>query len=311
MRGLVLAERHNAEALLAEARGQSRREIEKLLARWFPQPDTGTRIQPIMMFEPGFESPGSHPKANSSATAPGHSGTSRATGWSSSITSPAIDQGPLDTGPELPEPGNSLASATCPATGPRTVDTCPEQGNWLAGMQIRPKVVPLSAFSYRVEFTASAELFAKLERASELLSHAVPRGELPTLIERALDAFIEREMRRRIGTGKPRKRRPLKPGSRQVPREVARLVWERDRGRCTFVDAEGRRCSERRHLTFDHHHPFALGGPPTTDNICLLCANHNAQSARRVFGKERPTLSPQAALSAAPALPTEPAHAKL
>src|SRR6185295_7100208 len=68
---------HNAEALLAEARGQSRREIEKLLARWFPQPDTGTRIQPIMMFGPGFESPGAHPTASSSATAPSHSGTSR------------------------------------------------------------------------------------------------------------------------------------------------------------------------------------------------------------------------------------------
>src|SRR6185295_15835970 len=38
----------NAETLLAEARGQSRRELEKLLARWFPRPDTGTRIQPML-----------------------------------------------------------------------------------------------------------------------------------------------------------------------------------------------------------------------------------------------------------------------
>src|SRR6185295_6187397 len=72
-----------------------------------------------------------------------------------------------------------------------------------------------------------------LERATELVSHAVPRGELPKVIERALDALIEREMRRRIGTGKPRKQRPLKPGSRHVPREVARLVWERDSGRAS------------------------------------------------------------------------------
>jgi hypothetical protein len=52
-------------------------------------------------------------------------------------------------------------------------------------VQTRPKTVPLSALSYRVEFTANAELFAKLERASELVSHAVPRGELPAVIAEA------------------------------------------------------------------------------------------------------------------------------
>jgi len=119
------------------------------------------------------------------------------------------------------------------------------------------------------------------------LSHTVPRGELATVIERALDALVEGEMRRRIGAGKPQqKRRPLKLGSRHVPREVARIVWERDGGQCTFVDAEGRRCSERRYLTLEHRHPWSLGGPPTADNICLLCNSHNAHAARQVFGEE-------------------------
>ena len=60
-----------------------------------------------------------------------------------------------------------------------------EQGNSLGGIRTRAKVVPLSALSYRVESTASAELFAKLEHASELVSHAVPSGGLPTLLDRA------------------------------------------------------------------------------------------------------------------------------
>src|SRR5262249_11292903 len=51
-----------------------------------------------------------------------------------------------------------------------------------------------------------------------------------------------------------------------------------------FVDAEGRRCSERRFLTLEHRQPFALGGPPTIDNICLLCAGHHSFTARQVFG---------------------------
>jgi hypothetical protein len=113
----------------------------------------------------------------------------------------------------------------------------------------RPKLEPLSAERYLVQFTASAELHAKLERAKELLSHSVPSGELPLLVERALDALIDRELKRRTAAGKPRKRRALKPGSRHVPVDVEREVRERDGEQCTFTDAEGRRCQERRFLT--------------------------------------------------------------
>ena len=85
--------------------------------------------------------------------------------------------------------------------------------------------------------------------------------------------------------GKPRKRRELKAGSRHVPVEVARAVWERDGFRCAFVDAEGRRCSERRFLTLEHRIPFAFGGLPTPENLCLHCAPHNAYTAREAFGQ--------------------------
>jgi hypothetical protein len=54
---------------------------------------------------------------------------------------------------------------------------------------------------------------------------------------------------------------------------------------CTFVDAEGRRCTARRFLTIEHKNPHALGGPPTVDNTCLLCWAHNEHAARRVFGE--------------------------
>jgi 5-methylcytosine-specific restriction endonuclease McrA len=117
------------------------------------------------------------------------------------------------------------------------------------------------------------------------MSHALPGGDLGALFERAIDALLERETKRRLGAGKPRKRRPLAEGSRHVPVDVARLVRDRDGGQCTFVDEQGRRCTERRHLTIEHRHPYALGGPPTVDNLCLLCAAHNAHNARKVFGE--------------------------
>jgi 5-methylcytosine-specific restriction endonuclease McrA len=150
--------------------------------------------------------------------------------------------------------------------------------------EARGRVEPLSASRYRVEFTASSEFHDKLERSRELLSHSVPSGDLAVLIERALDALIANEVRRRMGAGEGRKRRKLKIGSRHVPVEVARMVWERDAARCAFVDDEGRRCSERRFLTLEHRVPYSLGGPPTVENVCLLCSGHNGHTARQAFG---------------------------
>ena len=37
----------NADGLLAESRGKSRAEIEKVIATWFPRPDVPTTLRPI------------------------------------------------------------------------------------------------------------------------------------------------------------------------------------------------------------------------------------------------------------------------
>ncbi|MCC6903795.1 MAG: HNH endonuclease, partial [Polyangiaceae bacterium] len=86
--------------------------------------------------------------------------------------------------------------------------------------------------------------------------------------------------------------------------------------------AEGRRCSERRFLTIEHIEPFALGGPTTVENCCLLCSAHNAYQARQFFGEEHvarkveearadrdaaPGEPAESAVPAEPAVPTEPA----
>jgi hypothetical protein len=130
-------------------------------------------------------------------------------------------------------------------------------------------------------------LHAKIERAKELLSHSIADGDLARVIERAIDALIAQEERRRMGAGQSRKRRALREGSRHVPVEIARRVWERDGGQCTFVDAEGRRCSERRFTTIEHRFPFALGGTSLdVDNLCLLCGAHNHYTARQAYGAQ-------------------------
>lgn len=73
---------------------------------------------------------------------------------------------------------------------------------------------------------------------------------------------------------------------RYVPAKIRCAVWERDGGRCTFEDGNGRRCSERAGLEIHHEHAFALGGATTFENLRLLCRAHNGFLAERDFGRE-------------------------
>ena len=191
--------------------------------------------------------------------------------------------------PQATMAGQQLFGREEAATMPEHRSPCPGAGR----SGFRSQIEPLSPARWRVEFTARAELREKLDRARELLSHAVPSGDLSELFERALDALLEKETRKRFGrisklsgagAERPRKTRTLKESSRHVPVEVERAVWERDAAQCTFVDEQRRRCSERRFLTFEHRQPYARGGPSDRDNLCILCSAHNQASAREAFG---------------------------
>ena len=199
--GLFLLSTHlteaNAGALLAESRGKSRRQIEELIARWFPRPDVPPSVEPVA---PAAADP--------------------AGGEQPSL--PGTDAGPAKGGGQSGAQSAVQRRATCSGAGKPGV---------------RGRLEPLSESRCRVEFTARAELRDKLERARELSSHSIPSGDLGELFERALDALIEKESRKRHGAGRPRKPRKLKAGSRHVPVEIARAVWERDGGQCTFCRA--------------------------------------------------------------------------
>ena len=66
-------------------------------------------------------------------------------------------------------------------------------------------------------------------------------------------------------------------GERAIPAAVRRQVWQRDGGRCSYVDPRsGRRCASRHLLLqIDHRFPFALGGGAEPANLRLLCAAHH------------------------------------
>ena len=66
------------------------------------------------------------------------------------------------------------------------------------------------------------------------------------------------------------------PAARAIPAAVKRHVWNRDGGRCSYVDPRSkRRCASRHLLQIDHVFPYALGGRAEPANLRLLCATHH------------------------------------
>jgi hypothetical protein len=76
------------------------------------------------------------------------------------------------------------------------------------------------------------------------------------------------------------------PRSRYIPAAVRRQVFQRDNGRCSYVDERGERCCETCYLELHHLLPFAKEGPHVASNLTLRCAAHNALAAEEDFGRQ-------------------------
>ena len=128
----------------------------------------------------------------------------------------------------------------------------------------------------------TADTLDKLKMAQDLLSHAGPSGDLSQVFDRALGALVEDLLRRRFAlTEAPRSEGT---STAREPSAVRRGVYMRDRGCCTYVAPDGRRCETRRFLQFDHIRPRAAGGGFTVDNIRLRCGPHNRLESERFLG---------------------------
>ena len=154
----------------------------------------------------------------------------------------------------------------------------------------RPLIAPLTPERYRVQFTVSKETHDKLRRVQDLLCREIANGDPAAIFDRALDLLLhDVEKKKLAATTKPRSPRGSKPGSRDVPAHVRRVVWKRDGGQCGFSGKSGR-CTERRYLEWHHLHPFGHKGPATVDNISLRCRAHNVYESELVFGPFDPSV---------------------
>jgi hypothetical protein len=72
--------------------------------------------------------------------------------------------------------------------------------------------------------------------------------------------------------------------SRRIPAGTRDAVFARDKGRCTYIGSNGKRCAAVHNLQIDHVIPYARGGGNALDNLRLLCERHNKHEAERVLG---------------------------
>ncbi|MEQ8278240.1 MAG: hypothetical protein RMA76_42065 [Deltaproteobacteria bacterium] len=139
--------------------------------------------------------------------------------------------------------------------------------------------------TFALHFDGSAEAKALLDRAKELTPPGTDIGEI---FEAALALYVDKLEKRKNGkTSRPRSKpaEDAPAGAAYVPAATRRAVVERDGAQCTYVSPDGRRCSERSNLEFDHVGGRALGAKSVVGELRLLCRAHNLHAASEVLGR--------------------------
>jgi len=255
--------RDTAAGLLQAAAHQTRARIEQLLAERFPKPDAPTVLRELRTPSPTALAP---EMGQESAPA------ELAVGLGLAAPREVSQDGPASACAHSLAPGRPVPSSS-PANAPAEVP--------LGG---RDRIAPLSAGRYELRTTLDQETHDLLRQLQALLAHAIPSGDVPELLKRALKLAVQdAERRRYAATSKPGTKRRSK-NLRHIPADVRRDVHKRDGGQCTFVSTAGRRCAETRFLEYDHVHPVARGGQATITNTRLRCRAHNQLEAERTYG---------------------------
>jgi hypothetical protein len=243
----------NEAQLLAAARGKSKRQVEEVLAGFFPRPELPALVRKL-------------PQPRVAGTDP--------------VTVGTVCHGKAERGSSVPDAAVGSPPANAGPASPRVMAPAS-----------RPTVTPVAAERYQIRFTAGAETYEKLRLVQDLLRHAVPDGDPSQIMDRALNVLLHELARGKFAaTERPRRGKGPAAGSRHIPAAVKRVVWVRDLARCAFIAADGRRCSARAFLEFHHTDPHGVGGKATVEKIQLRCKAHNNYEAQLYYGPMRERL---------------------
>jgi hypothetical protein len=200
----------------------------------------------------------------------------------------AVDPTRASVGTHSPVSPAEASGAGCLAANPvrpAEVPALSPSGPAARAGLVASTVEPLGPDLARFHLTVSRRFIVKLKAAKDALSHARPGASTEEVLEACLDLMLAERAKRKGLVENPRKTTgPADAFADRIPAAVRRAAFERADGRCEWRFASGVRCGCTTRLQFDHVVPKALGGPPTLENVRVLCAPHNRLAARRVFG---------------------------
>ena len=152
-------------------------------------------------------------------------------------------------------------------------------GNWMTAKPMKSSLKPTGPARSRVTFDLEGEDLELLEEARDLTG----MKDVRRVVLEALSKLVQDRRKKKFGeTDRPRSTKA--PGgsglvSRHIPAAVRRAVVARCGRRCTYLDSNGRRCTETASLEFHHQEPWGKGGRSTESNVTILCrlcrARHN------------------------------------
>ena len=184
-------------------------------------------------------------------------------------------------------PSHDFDAAAHEASSPPTQPTpIPMPTSLLTTRTARPPDVrPLSAETYKVQFTLSRRGYEQLCRAQDLLRHAIPNGDAGVIFERALSVLVEDLERTKLAaTARPqRSPRATSKHSRHIAAAVKREVCRRDGDRCAYVGTHGR-CSERGFLEFHHGSRSPTAGRRRPRTFSCVAAHTTSTRQRSGLG---------------------------
>jgi 5-methylcytosine-specific restriction endonuclease McrA len=73
----------------------------------------------------------------------------------------------------------------------------------------------------------------------------------------------------------------------QISVETRNLVFQRDQGRCQYLQLNGKRCESTHYIDIHHRRPVSVGGDNSITNLITLCGEHHRHWHRWASGKSR------------------------
>jgi hypothetical protein len=140
------------------------------------------------------------------------------------------------------------------------------------------KTRPVAGQRTLISFTADERLMTDIEKIKRLWAHKNANftfAELFTEITQTLLKKID-----------PENLPPVAPrinensNTRHIPNKTRKFVWQRDEGKCTYLDPQSKRvCNSTHAIQIDHLDPYSMGGTHDPENLRLLCRAHNQHNA--------------------------------